>query len=153
MFAIAILSVSQKTLELAIISYSDQIASSALFGFPPLLKRVQIISFATSGVDRCSMLPWVISSLQQCVGVHLLQCELMSEWSVFIGLWPLGILGSGGSGLSTARTSTWSAPRLWISWTSFCAMTTRRGSPPARPWTTLTSVSPWPASVWCLWDE
>ena len=53
-----------------------------------------------------------------------------------------GILVSGGSGLSTVRTSTWSVQRRWTSWTSCCAMTTRRGSRPARPWITRTSVSP-----------
>lgn len=61
---------------------------------------------------------------------------------------PADTRGSGGSASCTARTSTWSAPRRWISWTSCCATTTRRVSRPGTPWSTPTSVCT-PARVPC----
>lgn len=51
---------------------------------------------------------------------------------------------SDGSVLCTVRTSTWSARRPSTSLTSCYAMTTRRGSRPAKPWNILTSVR-WPS--------
>lgn len=47
---------------------------------------------------------------------------------------------NGGSASSTARTSTWSARRLWTSWTNCCATITKPASRPGRPWITPTSV-------------
>ena len=48
---------------------------------------------------------------------------------------------SDGNALSTVKTSTLSAPRPWISWTSCCDMTTSHGLPQERPWSTPISVS------------
>ena len=49
---------------------------------------------------------------------------------------------SDGNALSTVKTSTLSALRPWISWTSCCGTTTSHGSPQERPWSTPISVSP-----------
>lgn len=54
---------------------------------------------------------------------------------------------SDGNALSTVKTSTLSALRPWISWTSCCDMTTSHGSLQEKPWNTPISVSPTVQSI------
>lgn len=74
-------------------------------------------------------------------------CLSPSSRSDYVLMMRAGTRARDGNVSFTVRTSIWSAQRLWTSWISCCATTTRFGWRRGRPWITRTSVSTWKPSA------